>query len=483
MTDKPAAPLVTGPLAAMASSADMAGFLDGFDDGVVLIGQSGKIVGANNEACGLIGQDFASIQNRTLADLEDLHPGLLPLANAISRGVNAEFVVRTAGGKTLFAVVRRARRNAPERPPSRTALMIVTLRDLEVFEYRRRKALGNTVKPAFRTLADNKARPDFATQRLIAPQLEKALGRGERAILQGARILITGESGSGKTEIARYFHTFVSDTEDPFQVVNCASIPDSLFESEMFGYEKGAFTGALSSGRAGLIEQAEGGTLFLDEIGEVPLSVQAKLLGFLEDGVVRRIGGGKHRSSHVRVIAATNRDLRQMVREGRFRADLYYRLAVVHLAVPPLRAIPELTAHLIDRFVETLNLRRAQKFSIPGWVRRRLIDYRWPGNVRELLNVVQQLSIFHDENADLDGMLSELLQPISTSQEPQAGEFGPSPLPWSEGEVDLREAVRRFERRIIDRAIEVHGSKRAAARALGVDIGTIVRKTTGAALN
>jgi len=307
------------------------------------------------------------------------------------------------------------------------------------------------------------------------------LARGERAVLQGARILISGESGSGKTEIARYFHTFVADTSDPFQVVNCAAIPDSLFEAEMFGYEKGAFTGALSSGRAGLIEQAEGGTLFLDEIGEVPLSVQAKLLGFLEDGIVRRIGGGRHRASNVRVIAASNRDLRQMVREGSFRADLYYRLAVVHLAVPPLRAMPELTAHLIGRFVDTLNLRRAHRFVIPDWVASRLIAYAWPGNVRELLNVVQQLSIFHDENADLDSLLAELLQPIARS--PGLAADPSFAAPGADSELDLREAVRRFERGIIDRAIEMHGSKRAAARALGVDIGTIVRKTTGAALN
>ena len=483
MTRKGDAPGLGEPAAAALSGEDMAAFLDAADDGIMLIAPSGRVVNANSEACGLIGLDLASIRGRALADLEDLPPGLRALADAVSRGANAELIVRTARGKTLFAVIRRAGRDAPQGGSQPNRAMIVMLRDLEIFDYRRRKASGNAVQPAFRTLADNKARPDFGTQRLIAAQLEKVLARGERAILQGARILITGESGSGKTEIARYFHTFVADTGDPFQVVNCAAIPDSLFEAEMFGYEKGAFTGALSSGRAGLIEQAEGGTLFLDEIGEVPLSVQAKLLGFLEDGIVRRIGGGKHRASNVRVIAATNRDLRQMVREGTFRADLYYRLAVVHLAVPPLRAMPELTAHLIDRFVDTLNLRRAHRFVIPEWVGDRLIAYAWPGNVRELLNVVQQLSIFHDENADLDGLLVELLQPISGSEESQADPFSTGLGLGVEAELDLREAVRRFERRIIDRAIEVHGSKRAAARALGVDIGTIVRKTTGAALN
>ncbi len=481
MTGKGDTPGRRGPATAAISHDDIAAYLDAIDDGILLIGTSGEVVNANSEACGLIELDLASIKGKALGDIEDLPPELGALAHAVSRGANADLTVCNARGKTLFAAVRCTGRNAPRGAGVGNRPMIVMLRDLETFDYRRRKASGNAVQPAFRTLADNKARPDFGTQRLIAPQLERILARGERAMLQGARILIAGESGSGKTEIARYFHTFVADSADPFQVVNCAAIPESLFEAEMFGYEKGAFTGALSSGRAGLIEQAEGGTLFLDEIGEVPLSVQAKLLGFLEDGVMRRIGGGKHRTSKVRVIAATNRDLRQMVREGAFRADLYYRLAVVHLAVPPLRAMPELTAHLIERFVDTLNLRRAHRFAIPKWVTDRLIAYSWPGNVRELLNVVQQLSIFHDENADLDSLLAELLQPIegprALAGDPMSAHTG------AEIDIDLREAVRRFERRIIDRAIEMHGSKRAAARALGVDIGTIVRKTTGAALN
>jgi len=478
MTGKSDVPGRTGAAATAISGDAVAGYLNALDDGVLLIGTSGEVVIANSEACGLIGLDPACIKARALTDVQELHPGLSALADAVSRGGNADLIVRNGHGKTLFAAVRRT---APQDGAPGNRAMIVMLRDLEIFDYRRRKASGGAVQPAFRTLADNKARPDFGTQRLIAPQLEKVLARGERAMLQGARILISGESGSGKTEIARYFHTFIADTDDPFQVVNCAAIPDSLFEAEMFGYEKGAFTGALSSGRAGLIEQAEGGTLFLDEIGEVPLSVQAKLLGFLEDGIVRRIGGGRHRASNVRVIAASNRDLRQMVREGSFRADLYYRLAVVHLAVPPLRSMPELTAHLIERFVDTLNLRRTHRFVIPDWVAKRLIAYAWPGNVRELLNVVQQLSIFHDENADLDGLLAELLQPISGPRSPGADATFAATGPASE--VELREAVRRFERGIIDRAIEMHGSKRAAARALGVDIGTIVRKTTGAALN
>ncbi len=464
---------------------DAAERLNFFDDGLIFVGADLTITSANFEACALTDREFGSVDGEVFAALCAELPGWSQLAAAVEHGADAELTVRTAKGKTLLVTVRRANRKPLPREPGTRHPMAVILRDLEVLDYRRRKAFGRGVQPAFRTLADNKARPDFGTQRRIAPPLEKVLSRGERAILQGARVLITGESGVGKTEIARYFHTFLADTGDAFQVVNCASIPETLFESEMFGYDKGAFTGALQSGRAGFIEQAEGGTLFLDAVGEIPLSVQAKLLTFLEEGVIRRVGGGRQRVANVRILAATNRDLRQMVSDGQFRADLYYRLAVVHLPIPALRKMPELTDHLIDRFVDTINQRRGQKFVLPDWVRVRLTAYAWPGNVRELLNVVQQLSIFIDEDADMDELLAELLLPLPVANGESDTVQGSSlalgtpvpPVRPSDGELDLKEEVRRYEKALIDKAIEVHGSKRKAARALGVDIGTVVRKT------
>jgi|GEM_PF-952908 len=486
------------PLYDAKTRTDAAERLNFFDEGLIFVAPDLTVTSANIEACALMGREFGSVDGGAFAAVCADLPGWAPLAAAVERGADAELAVRTAKGKTLLVTVRRANRRPGPRAPGARQSMAVILRDLEVLDYRRRKALGREAQPAFRTLADNKARPDFGTQRRIAPALETVLSRGERAILQGARVLITGESGVGKTEIARYFHTFLADTGDVFQVVNCASIPETLFESEMFGYEKGAFTGALQSGRAGFIEQAEGGTLFLDEVGEIPLSVQAKLLSFLEEGVIRRVGGGRQRVANVRILAATNRDLRQMVRDGLFRADLYYRLAVVHLPIPALRTMPDLIDHLTDRFVDTLNQRRGQKFVIPHWVRARLRAYAWPGNVRELLNVVQQLSIFFDEGADMDELLSDLLRPLAapgaedTRFARAVAEDGAdgATLPGAQrvamgtdGSLDLKEEVRRYERALIEQAIERHGSKRKAARALGVDIGTVVRKTTDISMN
>lgn len=460
-----------------------------FDDGLIFIDSDLTIISVNIEASSILELSADCVVGRSLSVLcSDViaWPGL---EAAVKQGSNSELALHSAKGKSILATVRKA---SPLQK-NKTSATLVILRDLEVFEYRRRKAVGADVQPAFRTLADNKARPDFNTQRRISPALEKVLARGERAVLQGARILITGESGVGKTEIARYFHTFVANATDSFQVVNCASIPESLFESEMFGYEKGAFTGALQSGRPGFIEQAEGGTLFLDEIGEIPLSVQAKLLSFLEEGVIRRVGSGKQRVANVRVIAATNRDLRTLVSAGEFRADLFYRLAVVHLPIPALRSMPELIQHLIERFVDTVNQRRRQKFVVPDWVRSRFVTYAWPGNVRELLNVIQQLSIFYDEGADIDEILSDLLQPIVI---PGSNAYASSDqvqehlevlltqiIQQHNGEINLKDEVRRIEKILIDKAIQLHGSKRKAALALGVDIGTVVRKTTGPSIN
>lgn len=334
------------------------------------------------------------------------------------------------------------------------------------------KGRANKKPTSFGVLAEAEIRIDFEVQRALSADLERILKRGERAVSQGMRILITGESGVGKTELAKYLHHLVAGSNDPFMSVNCASIPENLFESELFGYGRGAFTGADTKGRKGLIEQAEEGTLFLDEVGEMPLTVQAKLLSFLEDGIVQPIGGTR-RSVTVRVIAATNRDLYQMVRDGTFRADLYYRLSVVVLGVPAIRDMPELLNYLTHSFVDRVNLRRTTPMVLEPWVQQRIQHYSYPGNIRELFNIIQQLSIFVDEREDLAQIVEEIL-PIH-SDFAHDSEAIP---PHERQEMScLKDQVKQFERHIIGQAIAQHGSKRKAALALGVDIGTIVRKT------
>jgi transcriptional regulator with PAS, ATPase and Fis domain len=254
--------------------------------------------------------------------------------------------------------------------------------------------------------------------------------------------------------IARHLHETVCGSTRPFVQVNCGSIPETLFESEMFGYERGAFTGALQGGKKGLIESAAGGTLFLDEVGEIPLQCQAKLLKFLEDGSVQRVGGATSRRVDVRILAATNRNLETMIGAGLFRRDLFHRLKVLTIDVPPLREQPELIEPLIAKLLDRVNDEAC---------RARLATYAYPGNVRELANILERLSVVCDSIATVSDM-EEGAGPETIGQ-------------VIDDTMPLKVRVRAYEHGLIDEAVRRHGSKRKAARALGVDIGTVVRKT------
>ncbi|WP_372839097.1 sigma 54-interacting transcriptional regulator [Phaeovulum sp.] len=435
--------------------------LELLDDGILCLAPDGTILSANAEACRILDQSTDIVGQRA----DDLLPDVVQWRDLLSGGDGQhrrDVVFRARGGPQIMATARRrAEQSAPE---------VIILRDVETIRHRRERAGGGNADSNVRFLSANRTRPDFATQRRLCPDLNRMLSRGERATREGMRILITGESGVGKSEVARFLHSSVADARDPFIVVNCASYADTQFAEALFGQEKGP-DGEL---RPGLLEQAEGGTLFLDEVGEIPLSAQARLLGFLEDGLAMRIGGLQGRLANVRVIAATNRDLRQMVREGRFRADLYFRLAVIVLTVPPLRDMPALIGHLTDRFLQTFNQRRRTPMILPARYRDLLEDYSFPGNIRELLNIVQKAAIFVDDAESIDAIFADLLAPMDIP-----GAAGDGALPAG-AMFDLRSELRRYESALIDKAIRIHGSKRKAAKALGVNIGTIVRKTADA---
>ena len=203
-----------------------------------------------------------------------------------------------------------------------------------------------------------------------------------------ATVLVKGESGVGKEKVAHALHAASPRAERPFVIVDCAALPENLLEAELFGHAKGAFTGAVNA-RVGAFEAADGGTVFLDEVGEMPLAMQPKLLRVLESHTVRRVGESNHRRVNVRVVAATNRDLAQMVRERTFREDLYFRLAVLLVSVPPLRHrrddLPELVEHLLRRLRPEVGTRRLTPGALDV-----LAAYHWPGNVRQLLNVLRR---------------------------------------------------------------------------------------------
>jgi DNA-binding NtrC family response regulator len=238
-----------------------------------------------------------------------------------------------------------------------------------------------------------------AVQPILGSDLiKRVFSEAERVAGMNTTVLITGESGTGKDVLANWIHTRSNRVDEPLISVNCGAIPENLAESEFFGFEKGAFTGA-GKQKIGLIEAADASTLFLDEIGEMPLSLQVKLLRFLENGLFRRVGSVKDQNSDVRIIAATNRELRLGIQEGSFREDLFYRLNIIRFEIPPLRERREDIEILADHFLKQFSI----KYSRPALVlsrsaRKQAADYSWPGNVRELKNAIERSVALSDSS-------------------------------------------------------------------------------------
>ena len=280
-----------------------------------------------------------------------------------------------------------------------------------------------------------------------------------------ASVLITGESGTGKELFARAVHNQSPRKDGPFIAVNCSALAESLLESELFGHEKAAFTGAVRS-KVGRFELAKGGTLFLDEIGELKPELQVKLLRVLEERVFERVGGTRLVSLDARIISATNRDLTRDLKQGRFREDLYYRLRTVPLSIPPLRERLEDIGPLVDYFMRRLNKSTGKEVrSVDPKVMRRFMDYPWPGNVRELERVMEYAFVFVKGPVIFPSNLPPL------GQDAPAGEGGPEPGPLPGGDDQDR------LRREVSRALEASGGRRAeAARLLGISRTSLWRR-------
>jgi DNA-binding NtrC family response regulator len=294
--------------------------------------------------------------------------------------------------------------------------------------------------------------------------MEGLVALAETAARADSTVIITGESGTGKDVLARFIHARSSRADSPMIAVNCAALPESLFESEFFGHERGAFTGATSTKR-GLIEAADASTLFLDEVGEMPLQTQVKLLRFLEEGRFRRVGSTRDRESDVRVVAATNRNLTEDVTGGRFRADLFYRLNVISLHVPPLRGrredIPALVEHFLSVFRERFN---RPSLTLSEEARRRLAAYDWPGNVRELRNALERAAAL----AAADHIEADQVLPPDAARAGETATPAPGDAPMTLEQLERRHILRVLE--------EAGGNRERAAAVLGISARTLYRK-------
>ncbi len=333
--------------------------------------------------------------------------------------------------------------------------------DLDELEHLIQRVREKRLLVAENKLLKEQLQEKFRFQAIISQsgEMEEVLNTAGRVANSKASVLIRGESGTGKELIARAIHFASSRKDKPFVVVNVAALSENLIESELFGHEKGAFTGAIQQ-RPGRFEQADGGTLFIDEVGDIPLPVQVKLLRAIQFGEIERIGGSKPLKVDVRIIAATHRNLEEMIQNGMFRDDLYYRLNVVTIHIPPLRKrktdIPILVDHFIKKYAQE------NQREIKGITREaldQLMKYEFPGNVRELENIIERAVVLARGEYITTRDLPSQLQTISEK-------FILDPYHLEEG---YEEKMKAFEREMILEALKrTEGNKSAAARLLGI---------------
>ncbi len=301
-----------------------------------------------------------------------------------------------------------------------------------------------------------------------SPTMINVIQMAERLASLDTSVLITGESGSGKGVIAKLLHQLGNRKEQPFIQINCGAIPANLLESELFGYERGAFTGSRKEGKKGLFEAAKEGTVFLDEIAELPLNLQVKILQAIQEKAVQRVGGLETIPVDVRIISATNKNLTKMVREGLFREDLFYRLNVVPINVPALRDRPEDIVPMIRSFLQKNNEKFKEDKTIDTSVMSVLLKYHWPGNVRELENIIERLVITTK---------GKIIGPDNLPSYIYEHSRRPGEINISQNS-NLQDALDEVEKQILSDAREKHSTTREMAKALGVSQPTIVRKLT-----
>ncbi len=352
--------------------------------------------------------------------------------------------------------------------------VVINARDIsEIYELREELLKSQKMgKMYLKNYIDYAENADKEGQNILATsqKMQEVLTLAEKISNFQATVLILGESGVGKEEVAKYIHGCSIRKDKPFVTINCGAIPANLLESELFGYEKGAFTGAAQSGKEGLLEIANGGVAFLDEIGETPLDFQVKLLRVLETKEIRRVGAVSGKIVDVRIIAATNRNLEEMVAEGTFREDLFYRLNVVRIKVPSLRKRVDDIVPLSMLFLARFNKKYDQSKILTYDVIKELEKYPWPGNVRQLKNVIENMVVVsNNEYLQIDDLPWNIDSSVNVSRRII------NTVAMNE-ELNLQESLEALEKIIIERARDKFKTTREIAEYLQVNQSTIVRK-------
>ncbi|MEW6545512.1 MAG: sigma 54-interacting transcriptional regulator [Bacillota bacterium] len=428
------------------TSSQLGTILESIGEGVLAIDEGGFISHCNRSAEVLIGLPRRELLGRHLSALWPDSPMLTVLATGQGYREREEMYQRPRPGHFLVTAF-------PVRVEGAVKGVVATFRAF------------SEVRRLVRSMTDTRPVCTFADIKGTSPAILRVKEQAMQVAASDVTVLICGESGTGKEMFARAIHAASPRAAGPFVVINCGAIPETLLESELFGYEGGAFTGARREGKPGKFELASGGTIFLDEIGDMPLHLQVKLLRVLQDHVVERVGGTRPIPVDVRVIAASNRDLEQMMHDHEFREDLYFRLSVIPLQIPPLRERREDIPLLAEYFLD--NQRHLVPKEVSGFSRAVLeafLAYDWPGNVRELQNTVEYaVHLAKGPTITLDSLPPRLRRHTTAP-----------------GGGTLREQVRRFEASLIQACLARYGSgSRAvdqAARELGISRASLYRK-------
>lgn len=390
-------------------------------------------------------------------------PPLYPIVK--KRKEKVSMIQRTISGKTAHVIA-----NPVFDANGQMTHIIFTGRDItEIKNLRKKIERSEVLLHAYKSELEKLQSfntPSEADIIAISPNMRKVLNMASKMAKVDSTILITGESGVGKGVIANFIHNNSPRKSRSIIHINCGAIPENLMESELFGYTSGAFTGADKNGRKGLIEQADGGTLFLDEIGEMPLNLQVKLLKVLQERKVEPVGSSGSIEVDIRIIAATNKNLKELVKKNTFREDLYYRLNVVPIHIPSLEERPEDVLHLIDFFAEKMNVKYNTSTTFSLEAENALVQYHWPGNVRELENLIERL-VVTSENDEIT--VDDLPEEIRYRE---AGDG----IVIVKDIAPLKQVRDEMEKQLIRKAYEVHKSSYKVAELLGIDQSTASRK-------
>jgi len=439
--------------------------VEGASEGLVVLCSDGLILRTNRAAAQFIGHDRDRIIGRPIQEV--LLKGVFEasfIAEVVASHLAVSRVYDLADGRSVLVQGRRVTAGA-----ARVVLVIADVTSVKQLVNLVQGPEGDAKKSTWAEMRSAERTPtDGAPVVVRSVAMQAVRDKALQCAAVDSPVLLLGETGTGKGVFAKLIHETSARRSGPFRVVNCGAIPEGLLEAELFGYSRGAFTGADSRGKVGLIELAHAGTLLLDEIGDLPLGLQVKLLRFLEAGEVWPVGASKGKRPDVRIIAATNRDVGQMIAEGSFRKDLYYRVNVLSFRIPPLREHPEDIPWLVAMMLEQLERRLGRRKGIAPDALEAIGRLPFPGNVRELWNLVESLvvTVPNDiiEAADL---------PVDVADAPDASTA--ATLEYDGG--DLRQALRKLEAQILREALRRYGTQSKAARHLGVAQATIARKS------